>query len=214
MRFIHTWSYICADLLMKQLKENHEKRRVYYYGFQIVIGAVVKGVLLIASSLILGSFIPTLFLVLIFGSLRMIAGGYHMDSYGKCILTSLGMFVILGTISQYTYRYWNLTVIAILIVITFIVGLLVIKKWAPSDTPNRPITKPEEIKKFRLLSFACCIIWMAAASTAIFLRIQSIIPVKYNALIIAGIFGFLLEIFTITPLGYKFFDLISGKKSR
>jgi accessory gene regulator B len=196
---------------MKQLKENHEKRRVYYYGFQIVIGAIVKGALLIATSLLLGSLIPTIFLLMIFGSFRMFAGGYHMDSYGKCILTSLIMFVILGTISQYTHQYWSLTFIAILIMISFISGMFVIKKWAPSDTPNRPITRPEEIRKFKLLSYVYCIVWMAVATTSVFLRILSIIPVGYNKFIIAGIFGFLLELFTISPAGYKFYDLVSGK---
>jgi accessory gene regulator B len=211
MRFIHVWSYVCANFLMNQLKENHEKRRVYYYGFQIVIGAIVKGILLIGTSLILGTLLPTLFLLLIFGSLRMLAGGYHMDTYGKCIITSLAMFVFFGFAARYTFTYWNIAHMIILIVISLIIGLRGVIKWAPSDTPNKPITNPDEIRRFKKLSVIFCIIWLILLSVTVFLRAKSIIPVEVNMYILAGSFGFLLEIFTIYPVGNRFFDMISGK---
>ena len=85
MRFIQTMSYKGANYLMKQRQENHEKRRVYYYGFQIVIGGMVKLILLTLLALITQTLKASIIIVLIFSSLRMLAGGYHMDSYGKCI---------------------------------------------------------------------------------------------------------------------------------
>ncbi len=214
MRFIHVWSYACADFLMNQLKESHEKRRVYYYGFQIIIGAVVKGFLLIISSLLLGTLLPTVFLVLIFGSLRMLAGGYHMDTYGKCIFTSLGMFVFLGAVARYTYIYWNPAYLIILVSVSFLFGLYGSIMWAPADTPNKPITKPEEIKKFKTLSVVYSMVWYIATGAAIYFRVKSKLPVYLDMYIISGSFGVLLEIFTITPAGYKFFDIISGKLSK
>lgn len=203
MRFIHKWSYVCANYLMKQQKESNEKRRVYYYGFQIIIGAMVKGILLTASTLLLGTFVPTMVIMLVFASLRVIAGGYHMDTYGKCIATSLGLFLVAGVISQYTYRFWSSELVVIFTILSFIIGLFTIIKWAPSDTPNKPITEPEEIRKFKRRSIIYVFVWLGAISLFTYF--------KLHMLIIAGCFGLLLEVFTITPLGYRFFDVISGK---
>ncbi|MCX7922445.1 MAG: accessory gene regulator B family protein [Clostridia bacterium] len=203
MRFIHTWSYSCANYLMQQLNETHEKRRVYYYGFQIVIGALVKGVLLVTASLILQTLIPTLVGVVIFAILRSSAGGYHMDTYGKCIFTSLGLFLILGALTQYTYKFWDISYVITLIMLSVLIGVLISLKWAPADTPNKPITKIEEIRKFRKLSIATVILWGIAAMVLIYF--------KYNMYAIAGCLGLLLELFTITPAGNSFFDKISGK---
>ena len=85
MRFIEALSYSGADYLMKQKGENHEKRRVYFYGFQIVIGAVVKFLILLVLALVTDTLVQTFLMTIVFASLRMIAGGYHMDTFGRCL---------------------------------------------------------------------------------------------------------------------------------
>ena len=72
MKLMSVLAYNCANLLMKQLNEDHEKRRVYYYGFTVVFGAILKGTIIVSVSYLLGILIPTLFVVLMFGSVRMI----------------------------------------------------------------------------------------------------------------------------------------------
>jgi len=202
LRFIHTLSYICANYLMMQLKESHEKRRVYYYGFQVIIGALVKGALLLTLALVLRIFVPTIVVVLVFASIRTIAGGYHMDTYGKCIAVSLGMFLVAGLIVQYTWTMWSSTCLVFLYIITFIIGFYTIYKYAPRDTPNKPITKPEEIRKFRLLSFIYIFVWLAGVGVLLY--------TGQNKFVIAAGFGLLLEAFAISPAGHKFFDSIKG----
>jgi len=83
MRFINALSYKSADYLMRQMNGNHESRRVYYYGFQIVIGALFKGLLLLLLAFITGTMLPALTIVAAFVILRSIAGGYHMKTYGN-----------------------------------------------------------------------------------------------------------------------------------
>jgi len=74
MRFINALSYKSADYLMRQMNGNHESRRVYYYGFQIVIGALFKGLLLLLLAFITGTMLPALTIVAAFVILRSIAG--------------------------------------------------------------------------------------------------------------------------------------------
>jgi len=202
MKFIRRWAYACAKGLALQLNESHRQRGVYYYGFQIVIGSLVKVVSLIAISLLLGTLMPTLAILLAFVLLRIIAGGYHMDTYGKCIAASDTLFAIAGIISRYTYEYWTTWQAAILIGITFTLGSCVLYRWAPKDTPNKPITKPEKIKRLKTLSMVYMAAWLLIASALLYYNLR--------LYVLAASFGVLIELFTITPLGTGFFDFLSS----
>ncbi len=200
MRFVNKWSYSCAKGLAGVLSENHQKRSIYYFGFQIAIGGVVKTVILVSISLLLGIFIPTLLISLTFASLRIIAGGYHMDTYGKCLFVSMGLFITVALIAQYTYHYWNFMYLAVLIAVAFILGLYVLVRYSPKDTPNKPITDPQEIRKFKILSIVYLFIWSIITSVLTFYGL--------NMYVLSLCFGVLLELFAITPTGHKFFDKI------
>ncbi len=214
MRFIHKWSYVCANYLMIQMKENHEKRRVYYFGFQVIIGSLVKGILLVALALLFRTLVPTLIIMLIFATLRVLAGGYHMETYGRCIVTSLALFLISGIIAQYTYESWPYILVYSMIIVSFIITLLAAAKYAPKDTPNKPITEPEEIKKFKRLSAVYVIIWFIVFTVLVTMGLNGITifkPEYEKLLALSACFGLLLEIFTVTPFGYNFFKKISGE---
>ncbi len=206
MRFIQTWSYACANFLMTQMKENHEKRRVYYFGFQVVIGTLFEAILLVGAALLLGVFLPMLVTSAAFIGLRVIAGGYHMDTYGKCTVATLVLFLITSCISGYTHTLWSSQSIFTFIFICFALVLPIIIKWAPSDTPNRPISDPEEIRKFKRLSITYIFLWLAAALVLAYY--------KQNLFVLASCFGILLEAFIITPAAYRLFDKLSGKRTK
>ncbi len=200
MRFIDKWSYSCAKGLANVLEENHQKKAEYYFGFQVAIGSIVKTALLVAVSAIFGVLIPTLIVSISFALLRKVAGGYHMDTYGKCLLVSIGFFVAAALIAKHTYPYWNTTWLVILITLTFTIGLYILKKYAPKDTPNRLITDPKEIRKFKTLSFVYICIWLLVVTVLTVFRLK-----MYTLLLC---FSVIQEIFAITPTGHKFFDKI------
>lgn len=200
MRFVLKWSYACAKHLANALNENHNKRSVYYYGFYVLFGTLVKGFILISVSLLLGIFIPALLTVTVLASLRLFAGGYHFDTYGKCLLVSMALTVATALISQYTHPYWSMAAVAIFLFLVFTLSLYMLIKYAPKDTPTKPITDPADIIKFKRLSI-------------IYLGILLIICCVLSALglkmyVMAICFGVLLEIFSITPAGHNFFNII------
>lgn len=198
MRIIDRYAFALAKGLTEQMNESHEKRGVYYYGFQIVLGGIVKVTLLAAISLILGAFMPTATLLFFFATLRVLAGGVHMDTYGKCIASSLIMFISCGVLIRYTYMYWSLELVIGFVAATFLIGLLLMLKWAPGDTPNKRITNPAEIKRLKSLSIAYMIVWAALTAVLIYFDLP-----MYA---LASTFGVALEAFTITPPGYRLFE--------
>ena len=200
MRFINKWSYSCAKGLANILEENHQKKAEYYFGFQVALGGIVKTVLLVAVSMMLGVLIPTLIISISFALLRKVAGGYHMDTYGKCLFVSIALFVIAALIAKHTYRYWSIVWLAIMITLTFTIGLYVLIRYAPRDTPNRLITDPKEIRKFKALSIAYICIWLMVVTAL------TVFEMKMYTLLLC--FSILQELFAITPTGHKFFDKI------
>jgi len=206
MRFINKWSYACAHSLANQLGDNHEKRRIYYYGFQIVIGSIVKGVIIATVCLLLGILKETAAVLVFFAALRLFAGGYHMNTQGKCLIASMAMFLLSGIFVKFTYEYWSTPFLAIFTAVTFIIGLIAMLKWAPADTPNRPITKPEQIRKFKIFSVLEVCIWVILNSLLVFYGMRMFA--------LAGCIGVLLAAFIISPAGYGFFDALAGKLTR
>ncbi len=203
MNIIKAWSYQCADHLTKQLEQNHDKRRIYYYSMQIVIGGIAKAAFLLLASILLDTLVPTVVTVIFFASLRIIAGGYHMDTYGRCFITSMLIFLIAGVAVKYSYLLFDARNIIILIAITFLTAIYAIVKWIPQDTPNKPITNPKKIMLFKKLSVIHILAWLAVC-----LLLVRNNMITYTA---AGCIGVLLAVFIVSPAGYRFFDRINGK---
>lgn len=203
LRFINIWSYKCAHCLTNKLEENHEKKRIYYYGFQVLIGGIVKAVIFLITAYLVGALVPIIATVFFFGFIRTVAGGYHMDKFDKCLVTSLALFVGAGLIAKYAGPVLGILPLSFLTAAVFILGLYVLIKYAPSDTPNKPIVNPSMIKKLKIVSIVNLCIWAAANYILIYF--------SQNMFALAGCIGVLLALFIVSPPGYAFFDAISGK---
>lgn len=206
MTFINKWSYRLAKNLSSALGETHQKRAVYYYGFQIIIGAIVKGILMSIVAIALGTLTQTVIVLTSFGLLRVVAGGYHMSSYNKCIAASIALFATAGLIAKYTYMYWTQEMFIVFILLTFSGGMLCLLKWAPRENPNRPITQQQEIRKLKFSSVVIFFILILVSSVLFFQNTKQIA--------FACLLGVILSLFIITPLGYSFFSFISGDHSK
>ena len=206
LKFINIVSYRLAYFLTRELKHTHEKKRVYYYGLQVVIGGLVKGILLVLLTLLLGIFHSTFSVLLFFAALRIFAGGYHMDNYTRCMITSFAIFILLGLMVEYTYSYWSITALISLSVLAFAAVLISSIKWAPADTPYKPITNPAKLKNLKNLSIIVVFVWLAADIL--------LILNQQNFYVLAGCSGMLMGAFIISPAGYRFFDFISGKRRK
>lgn len=198
MRLVLKLAYICAKQLAVSLNENHNKRAIYYYGFYILFGSLTKGIILISLSLIFGVLKPALLIVLVFGSLRMLAGGFHFDTFGRCLFVSIGLFMLAAVMVDYTYIYWSISSVIAFIVITFIISLYILIKYAPKDTPSKPITDPVKVIKLKKYSVVFLFLLYVLCS------ILAVYNLKLYA--IAIVFGILLEVFSVSPAGNSLFS--------
>lgn len=154
-----------AQKLSGMLGYDEEQCKVIAYG----LGAVIQMLELLLVSVIFGLVFDCLYECFIVflgvGLLRRSMGGGHCKTYMACMLTSSLSIVLLALFARYLIPgclpKW------LYLVLEFIPGFacigLVAYKRAPQDTPNKPITKPEKIKRLRRQCFTTILVYMVIA---------------------------------------------------
>jgi len=200
-----------AELLARELNIEQREADTIRYGLEIILGALMKGVIIIAVSYWLGVIPYVLVALVTLGSLRILSGGVHCNTYGRCLVFTLALGVIIAKTSIVIDSYFNNNSLLLLVVLTTVTGLYSVKKWAPVDTPNKPINRKEKREKFQKLSISYVFSWSAFMILFIYTRsdVQSTIP-----LALASIGGFLAQVFSLWPIGCYLigkFDYILSK---
>lgn len=181
---------------------------VMAYSLKAIYGEIVKMILILIFASFLHILLPTLIISIVFSTLRLLAGGVHMGTFFTCL--GMGTVVFIGggllvhNIIDISFINQN---ILYLILIEGVLNLYLINKYAPRDTPNKPITDKKEIKMFNTLSF---VFVSMINNVLIFLSIYH----QYNIIVLSIIYGLLLEVFTITPIGVKTFNYIENKLNK
>lgn len=140
LRYIKLFSYWSARSLQQKLNTSTKHKYMYYYGFQILFGAINKGLLLITAGLILNILPQLLIATLAFMLLRVFIGGLHFDSYTKCAWVSLASLITIGLLSKYVPYYYPINLVI------FSTLFIIILKFAPIEHKNRLITKSQGVR--------------------------------------------------------------------
>ena len=140
-------------LKYKVISDDEEVIDFYRYGIEILISSLINILLVLILGLVSNGFYNALIYLFAFILIRQFSGGFHANTYFKCIfLTNLG-FISVNLLSKLTY-----TVITpqIAVACLFPVTLIIVVP-APIENPNKPI--PYERKKFfKTISLVLCII--------------------------------------------------------
>ncbi len=131
-------------------KENPNLRELQLktikFGLESLLGQILKIFIYLA---IFGAFSLTkdyIITALFFCSLRLLAGGYHAETYWGCFTVTLIMFV--GAIAVGIQLPLNILTKIILIFIS----VLLMMFYAPVDHPNKPIISTKRRQRFKILS--------------------------------------------------------------
>lgn len=184
-----------------RLLNKEEIHSIFEYSFKTLYGESFKFILMLIIAYALNIFIPTLIVCIVFATLRTAAGGAHMDSFIKCLITTAIIILVPSyALNQISLIHsFSKTELSIIIAITYIVGLILAEKYAPRDTETKIIDDPIEIKKYKhktkvhlaVLTLESLIIMMLTSGLQL--------------IVLSMCLGILLEMFTITPIGVKLF---------
>ncbi len=185
---------ICTFLTNRIRKEmpevDDERAEVIFYGLQNIVGEIPKIFLLFGIAYIAGILKETFFVFLILLPYRSASGGFHLKTHLGCILGTCTFYFGIVFLSKYIVLGKMIKYLTVLLV--WIFGMVMIKKYAPADTENVPILAKSERKKKQILSY-------------IFFTIGLIISIIINNEMFSNmfLFGNLIQTLTITRLAYK-----------
>ena len=185
---------ICMFLTKKIRKEmpeiDDERAEVINYGLQNLIGEFPKIFIVIGMACVLGILKETLLSILIIMPYRIFSGGFHLKTHIGCIIGTtlfycgtafISKYIILGQIIKY-----------VVIVVAWIFGMIMIRKYAPADTENVPILRKKDRRQKQILSYITLSIALICA-----------LFIPYNNISNIIIFGYLIQSITITRLAYR-----------
>ncbi|HBN82906.1 MAG TPA: hypothetical protein DDZ89_03600, partial [Clostridiales bacterium] len=198
-----------GEKLSTALQYDQEQKEVIVYGLLGIIQFVIVLSLLLIFSSLFGTVAASLILSFSVSALRVHAGGAHLSSIWVCSLTGVVISVLMPTVfellgvqnlsSNYLFYITN--------------GILLLALWivivkAPVDSPNKPITKPEKIKKLKRKSIIVVLIYFVIGN---FLAYKLL-----NVYLFCLLFGVMWQCFTMLKIGHTilgFFERLSNKKS-
>lgn len=151
-----------ASIVASGLDLDENKKQVIAYGLL----AMIQMTLILLFSVIIGLFFGFVWEAVIVyfgvGLLRKGTGGVHSESLIGCTIMSVAIISMLSAFSHYILSDISNTLVFVLTkACVYIFCSTVIYKKAPMDTPNKPITKAEKIKRLRKQSFITIFIYFA-----------------------------------------------------
>jgi len=171
----------------KNISKTEEEKMIY--GLESIYILVTKMIIIFTIAFLLGIFKEMILYLLIFNGIRAFAFGLHASKSWICLIVSSISFLGIP------YLCKILVISNIIKLILGIIFILIIYKYSPADTINRPIISKSIRKKYKVISTIISIIYV----------ILSLYANNYisNCLI----FGLLLEVIFISPFTYRIFKL-------
>lgn len=167
------WIRKAAHSLAAAQGADQSQEDVIAYGLTALcqIGAILLGALVIG--LAAGMVWECLLIYLVVGTFRKCTGGAHAPSLLGCILTSLLTIGAMAGLARYLLAPRLTPLAASLCLLAFVWIWWIIIRRVPVDSPNKPIRRPEKIRRLRRQSFVyagVCTLACAGTAAAYWLR--------------------------------------------
>ncbi len=167
------------------------------FGLELLLGDMIKLILILTLAQLLGIFPEVLVIMVSAGILRLASGGEHCSAYYRCLVGGSICFLLLGELVHYLNYLLAGQAVILIALLSFLLVELILWKYAPGDTENKPITEAAAKKRFKrwslvigLLYFIIMMLCAGFQSTSAF-----VLPLAV---------GMLEQTFTVSPWGYRF----------
>ncbi|AOT68622.1 accessory gene regulator ArgB-like protein [Geosporobacter ferrireducens] len=183
-------------LYKKHLDIDSKQEAILKYSLKLLISSIEGYVLALVIAWALGIFPYVLIAMVTVSTLRVFSGGAHCSNATNCILYGAITMNALGALSR-IIEFSKITEL-VFISLIFSYGLWAIRKYAPADTPGKPISTKLQKDRLRRRSALVACIWAVLAFALTFgYREQG------HILTYASSIGILWQSFTLTNIGYK-----------
>ena len=181
---------IRKEIIKQYPKYSKDKVDEIMYGVEGIYLTITKTIIISLIALILGVFKELIFLLISFNFIRLFAFGMHANKSWICLLFSSTLFL------SGAYLCKILVIPKNILITLFLIVVLIISIYAPSDTVKRPLIKKKRRIIFKILSITVVIIYFILT-----------LIIKNNLFINAIIIGLIIECILILPTTYMIFKM-------
>lgn len=192
-----------ARYLTEELKLTGEQETVLVYALKVLLSSVIGYLVVILFAWILGILPYTLAAAMTASVLRTFSGGAHANSPLNCTLIGVVIFTELGLLSKYSFGLVEIY-LPVLVLVVWFLTLLIIRRYVPADTPEKPIENELQRRRLRRVSTTLVLLWgllMLFSALEIFSLSK---PIVYSSTL-----GLVWQVFSLTPAGYAFAQLLN-----
>ncbi len=190
------------NFFKKKIDIDNKQEVIIIYALRLVINSIIAYTLSLIPALVFGTFKNVLIISLSFAALRTFSGGAHSSSIQNCSINGAIISNILGLMTKHLVL--SKESMFTLILFTFLFSLWAIGKFAPADTPSKPIATNAKKETLRKNSFIVLCLW-ALSSIVWFMRFPHV-----SLYIYASTIGILWQSFTLTKTGYKLYRILDN----
>lgn len=189
---IHNFAVRCAAYIANNLSMDVSRQEVVAYGLEVIIGGLLKILILIIASFILGIMpqVWTTYVVLAF--FRIPAGGPHCTAYSRCLVWTVITLCLIGVLAKYINV--DTFILDLIFYMAIAIGIIEVIILVPADTEAKPITRVEDRRRNKL--------WTLGVLVAYFC-LWHILDL-HKSLRLATCLILLFQQFMLTSWGYKF----------
>lgn len=160
------------------------------YGIESLYLTISKTIIILIGCIILKIVKPLLLLFIFYGIIRLTGFGVHAKKSWHCWVTSLLMFIGIPILISIINVNNNI------IVITYLICMILMLKYAPADTEKRPLINKNKRALYKVLTLLITFIYLILS---LILKNQIIINTLYLSII--------LETIQILPITYKLYGV-------
>lgn len=188
-----------SSRLAAELHQTEKEKEIYQYALALWGHTFINIVVMAVIGYFLGVLKYTICMAATAMALRNFSGGHHSHSPIVCSLISTGVIITGSLVAKFLPI--NAT-IQVVFFFTLLIALLVVAKYAPVDSPSKPITNWRQRKFLKNASLVILAIYFVVSFFV------------GNRALLAMELGLLWQTFTLLPVSLWFFEGFKAGKAR
>ena len=209
VRILEVLAHNIAEKISLEMNFDEDKKAVIAYGLTAIFQMATIFAVISIIGILFDFWYESIIIFLGVGIIRKSTGGAHSQTMEGCIVISVLSITILSTLARYFFdfplsKFVNFGIS----IFVFIFCLTIFYIRVPVDSPNKPIVKPEKIRRLRRQSFLILTIFFSLSIVFI------ILTTWYNrfySIAISIRLSMLWQLFTLTRIGAQFFGKVDSK---
>lgn len=198
-----------ARKLSDELNLDKEQYEIISYGIFALVQIIISIAAVAFFGFLFGVIVQALVVSFSTSILRQFSGGVHAGKPTVCLIIGTAISVLVAVIIKISSVYMMFAHFVFIMFISYSICFYIIYKYAPVDSPAKPITKAAKRKKLKKISFFIVTSYfiISIIFIASYLYTHNMTYLIYM-LDICG--GMLFQVFSLTIIGHRILSLFDS----